>query len=140
MIRVSVAIVLSLMTTCLQAQWFNQRTVGIPRTANGKPDLAAPAPKTHDGKPDLSGLWTLQQTGGGMTQLKPGDIQPWAEKLSAQRLEDFGGQDSPVILCLPSGGVGGLTRFIQTPQLLVMLGEDLTYRQVFLDGRELPKD
>jgi hypothetical protein len=138
--RLSFALTLSLASVCLQAQWFKQPTVGIPRTADGKPDLAAAIPKTHDGKPDLSGLWTLQQSGGGMSQLKPAEIQPWAEKLSKQRLEDFGGPDNPNILCLPSGNIGGLTRFIQTPGLLVMLSEDLTYRTVFLDGRELPKD
>jgi len=140
MLRLSVTIALCLAATGLQAQWFNQPTMGIPRTADGKPDLTAPAPKTHDGKPDLSGLWTLTQAGGGMSQLKPADIQPWAEKLSKQREEDFGGQNSPGILCLPSGVVGGLARFVQSPQILVMLDEDLTYRQVFLDGRRLPKD
>jgi len=138
--RLSVTIVLSLAATSLQAQWFNQPTAGIPRTANGKPDLAAPVPKMHDGKPDLSGIWTIMQTGGGLSQLKPADIQPWAEALSKQRRENFGGQDGPNILCLPSGDTGGFTKFVQTPGLLVMLGEDLTYRQVFLDGRELPKD
>jgi len=139
MLRLSVTVALSLACGSLQAQWFKQPTVGIPRTADGKADLAAPAPKAHDGKPDLSGLWTLQQAGGGMSQLKPADIQPWAAELSKQRIEDLG-NDSPGIACLPSGVVGGLARFVQTPQLLVMLGEDLTYRQVFLDGRELPKD
>jgi hypothetical protein len=138
--RLSVTIALSLACGSLQAQWINQPTVGIPRTADGKPDLKAPTPKTRDGKPDLSGLWTVQQTGGGISQLKPADIQPWATALSKQREEDFGGQNSPGIQCLPSGGIGGLTRFVQSPQILVMLSEDLTYRQVFLDGRELPKD
>ena len=38
------------------AQWLTQPTVGIPRTADGKPNLLAPAPRTPDGKPDLSGL------------------------------------------------------------------------------------
>ena len=28
------------------AQWLKQPTKGIPRTADGKPDLAAPAPRT----------------------------------------------------------------------------------------------
>ncbi|HEV3333385.1 MAG TPA: DUF3471 domain-containing protein [Bryobacteraceae bacterium] len=140
MTRLSFAISLSLACGCLQAQWFKQPTVGIPRTPDGKPNLTATVPKAQDGKPDLSGVWTLQQTGGGMSQLKPADIQPWAEALSKQRQEDFGGPNNPNILCLPSGNVGGLARFIQTPGLLVMLGEDLVYRQVFLDGRELPKD
>src|SRR5450755_938658 len=43
----------------LPAQWLNQPTAGIPRTADGKPNLAASAPKASDGKPDLSGLWRL---------------------------------------------------------------------------------
>ena len=38
-------------------QWLTQPTVGIPRTADGKPNLAAAVPRTPDGKPDLSGLW-----------------------------------------------------------------------------------
>jgi hypothetical protein len=41
----------------LPAQWFHYPTPGVPRLANGKPDLNAPAPKTADGKPDLSGIW-----------------------------------------------------------------------------------
>ena len=36
--------------------------------------------------------------------------------------------------------VAGLVKFVQAPGLLVILAEDLEYRQVFLDGRELPKD
>jgi len=42
---------------------------------------------------------------------------------------------------MPSEGfiAVGLTKIVQTPALMVMLSEDLTYRQIFLDGRELPK-
>src|SRR3954452_23470369 len=39
------------------AQWLNGPTPGIPRLADGKPDLNAPAPRASDGKPDLSGVW-----------------------------------------------------------------------------------
>src|SRR4029079_14566034 len=39
------------------AQWIDFPTPGIPRLADGKPNLAGPAPRTHDGKPDLSGIW-----------------------------------------------------------------------------------
>jgi hypothetical protein len=38
-------------------QWVNVPLPGIPRTADGKPNLAAPAPRATDGKPDLSGIW-----------------------------------------------------------------------------------
>src|SRR5687768_7258766 len=39
------------------AQWHGYPTPGIPRLADGRPNLAAPAPRTSDGKPDLSGIW-----------------------------------------------------------------------------------
>ena len=45
----------------LMAQWLNFPGKGVPRLANGKPDLSAPAPKTADGKPDLSGIWKLDR-------------------------------------------------------------------------------
>jgi len=123
-----------------QAQWIDEPTRGIPRTADGKPDLAAPTPRTADGKPDLSGIWTLLTPSGGVTQLKPSEIKPWAEEVHKQRLAELS-QNSPGTQCLP-GSVAdqGLTKIVQTPGLIVMLHEDLTYRQVFLDGRALPQD
>src|SRR5207344_74927 len=43
--------------TGTDAQWLKLPTPGLPRTADGKPDLTAPARRTPDGKPDLSGTW-----------------------------------------------------------------------------------
>ena len=42
------------------AQWLNYPDPRIPRTADGKPALAAPAPRAFDGKPDLSGVWHVE--------------------------------------------------------------------------------
>ena len=53
------AFVLTALVTPLEAQWINYLTAGIPRTADGKPNLTAPAPRTADGKPDLTGLWEV---------------------------------------------------------------------------------
>ena len=39
------------------AQWLEYPTPGVPRTADGKPDMTAPTPRTADGKPDFSGMW-----------------------------------------------------------------------------------
>lgn len=41
----------------LLAQWPRYQMRNIPKTADGKLDLNAPAPRTADGKPDLSGVW-----------------------------------------------------------------------------------
>jgi hypothetical protein len=74
---------------------------------------------------------------GGISQLKPSEMKPWAEALHKENL----GSDSPGTQCLPQGFIGvGLTKIVQTPALIVMLSEDLTYRQIFLDGRQLPKN
>src|SRR6202051_3327760 len=60
---IATLVTLTLLAPATPAQWINYPTPGIPRTADGKPDLAAPAPRTADGKPDLSGLW--QPASGG---------------------------------------------------------------------------
>jgi hypothetical protein len=41
----------------LTAQWLHYPTAEVPKTRDGKPNLAAPAPRTSDRKPDLTGMW-----------------------------------------------------------------------------------
>jgi len=133
----------------VSAQWLKVPTPGIPRTANGKVDLSAPAPKTADGKTDFSGLWNpdtrlLQDIAA---DIKPSAIpfQPWAEKVFKDRANGNKGQDDPAARCIP--GMPKLNvlpypyKIIQIPGELVMLFEGFTtFRQIFLDGREFPKD
>src|SRR5258708_11713838 len=57
--RIAVGIVVCALSSPLSAQWLDYPTPGIPRLADGKPNLTAPAPRTSDGKPDLSGIWGL---------------------------------------------------------------------------------
>src|ERR1700704_519099 len=137
-----------LMTVPLAAQWLTQPTPGIPRTADGKPNLAAPAPRAVDGKPDLSGLWfkiSPKYSRNVAADLKPEDIQPWARALVEQRTEDLG-KDYMNVKGLPLGpgyaisaeSTGAeMMKIVQTPGLILMLNPDLTYRQIFLDGRAL---
>jgi hypothetical protein len=136
--RIVMAAAFCLLPVTLGAQWLNFRQPGIPRTPDGKPDLTAPAPRSPDGKPDLSGIWAITKKEGGFSQLKPSEIKPWALKVAKERGETLF-KDGPVITCLPDAEPGA-TKIVQTPGLIVMLRESLTYRQVFLDGRELPKD
>ena len=149
--RIALAAALGLLPASLAAQWLHLPTPGIPRTAAGKPDLSAPAPREADGHPDFTGLWAMPlDTAIGniavrnVGDLKPADIQPWAQALIRQRSENFG-KDNPRYKCLPEGpgystGAGGLKKFVQTPTMLIILNEDLTYRQIFMDGRALEPD
>ena len=145
---VIVAVLTSLLSTAAAAQWLNHPTPGIPRLPDGKPNLLAPAPRTADGKPDLTGIWG----GAGplyrfniAQDLKPEDIQPWAEALFLQRVRDSR-KDSPLARCLPVSvpfhNFFNLTRIVQTPALIVMLYEspNSPHRTIFTDGRQLPKD
>lgn len=134
-----------------RAQWIDFPTPGIPRLADGKPNLAAPAPRTADGKPDLSGIWRAGRAGeygydyDVTKNLKSGDVQPWAEAVRLKRVQDFR-KDSPLASCMPVSvpflNFRGLSRIVQTPGLIVILYEspNSPHRTIFTDGRSLPKD
>jgi hypothetical protein len=133
----------------LAAQWPNSPTPGIPRTPDGKPSLSAPAPRAPDGKPDLSGVWRTRQSSYLFyitSDLKPGEILPWAAALYQQQADNFR-KDSDGIKCLPPGPKAGISggglpaKIVQTPGLVIILYEYQTiYRQIFTDGRKLPED
>ena len=145
-----VAALSSLLSAPVAAQWIKFPTPGIPRLPDGKPNPSAPAPRTAEGKPDLSGIWrsggTRHRYDYDVAQdLKPEEIQPWAEALRLQRVQDFR-KDSPLARCLPVSlpflNSRGLARIVQTPALIVVLHEspNSPHRTIFTDGRELPKD
>jgi len=143
--RVVIVTVLAIACSATRAaaQWLNTPTAGIPRTADGKPNLTAPAPRTPDGKPDLSGLWMMSGLGHA-TNITDVEMLPWAQKVFQQRLETYGHED-PAVTCLPEGprtSLAGLDpiRIIQTPAMVVILYEGGPARQIFTDGRALPKD
>jgi len=114
------------------AQWPAYPTPGVPKTADGKPDLSGPVPRTADGKPDLSGVWQYSRPPGTpgptpatqatstSTELVPLAVrlsqfwnlgasfpdglpfQPWAAELHRQRVAS-NSKDNPDAHCLPLG-------------------------------------
>ena len=57
---VTTAIFLVMAGAPVLGQWIHVTLPDTPRTADGKPNLSAPAPKTPDGKPDFSGIWQVR--------------------------------------------------------------------------------
>jgi hypothetical protein len=147
----------------LAAQWTNPPASTVPTNRDGSPNLNAPPPRTAEGKPDLSGVWRPERNqkcppdgcpdnqmseqfldlGWGLKDGLP--YQPWAAELVRRRMARSG-QDDPTSHCFPGGIVRLHTyptfnKIVQTPKLIVVLSErELTYRQIFLDGRALPDD
>jgi hypothetical protein len=144
-----VLVALFLFAAAAHAQWLKYPTPEVPRTPDGKPNLAAPAPKNADGKPDLSGVWVTQPgyTRDIAKDLKPGEVsfQPWAETLYKHRVSNEGKED-PQAYCVLSGVprenvVPYPLKILNSKGVMVILYEALhSYRQIFMDGRALPKD
>jgi hypothetical protein len=147
---IAFAIVGLMMAAAPHAQWLRIPTAGIPRTPDGRPNLAAPAPRTSDGHSSLAGLWrpSSRVIGDITVGMKRGDtvpFRPWAEALFKERVAN-NAKDDPTSNCI----VGGVPRsdfvpypfkILETPGIVVILYEAIhSYRQIFTDGRSLPKD
>jgi hypothetical protein len=130
--------------------WLDVPADTVPRTADGAPDLTAPAPRLADGRVDLSGLWEPNATySRDLTeQLISGEVpfQPWAKALADARADGSQSRDDPPAQCLPQGvprlgGAPAPWKIVQTPSLIVVVYEAFSlWRQVFLDGRRLADD
>jgi len=136
------------------AQWFDYPSKGIPRTPDGKADLNAPAPKTPDGKPDLSGICLGDQwSPAGRRPSPPGagrgegapEMLPWAQKVFDERRANSL-RDDPEARCMPQGVPKASTlpypfEIVNAGNKVLILFEMYSLRrQIFTDGRELPKE
>jgi hypothetical protein len=150
-LQVSIATMamLFVMAGSASAQWLNLPLPGTPRTPDGKPNLTAATTRTADGKPDLSGIWHAE-AGRYLDNLAGEGVEvpmhPWAAALYKQRLETLG-RDKPQLHCMPHGVPDAMLvsnipfKIVQTPGELMVLYEEFNqYRQIFTDGRSLPKD
>jgi hypothetical protein len=152
------------MSVMLAAQWPSYPAAGLPRGADGRVTLTAPAPRTPDGKPDLSGVWNYAGVlgfRGGPPPPPPGTppqatfwnieagikeglpFTPYGAELRKQRMAG-NSKDNPDAACLPMGYMQSHThsqprKLIQQPNLIVIMYEaNAGTRQIFLDGRPAP--
>jgi hypothetical protein len=96
-------------------------------------------PRMPGGKPDLSGVWLPSfPTDNGNPELLASSAALLKERQANH------GKDIPSSRCLPLGVVMSTFlfpyEFVQTGKLLVMMYEGEFPRQIFLDGRQHPKD
>jgi len=149
----SIAVLNLALAATVDAQWLNYPSPGLPRLADGKPNLAAPVQRTPEGKPDLSGIWAkdtanfLDYFYDLAKDLKPGDVvmTAWAQAIAQQR-EARRHIDDPWGYCaappgVPRVDVAGVFKILQTPAVTGLLYELDTggvFRQVMTDGRPLP--
>jgi hypothetical protein len=133
-----------------------------PRTADGHPDLSGvwqymrppnapppppPAPLAPGAQPDIipPGVRTSQFWNLGASFKDGLPFQPWAAELHRQRAAS-NSIDNPDAHCLPIGVMqlhthGQPRKMIQTPNVTVIMYEaNSGLRQIFTDGRPLPKD
>src|SRR6266550_6600490 len=134
-----------------QAQWIKLPLPDTPRTADGKPNLSAPAPRASDGHPDLSGIWISRRqytnpmgrglerymTPGSKAPMLPGTAKFYAE------ITAHGDAADPSERCLPDGVPNHMIplpiKIVQTPAVILTLYEEFAvFRQIFTDGRKLP--
>ena len=136
-------------------------TARAPRLANGKPDLSGlwmtaepnrgngrgtqPPAKVPDEAGDQRNITASRQMRDIGVDIGGLPYQPWLIPIVKERTANEA-IDDPHIRCLPDNflrayGLPHLLKFVHTPQLLLVLNEmNAGYRQVFTDGRPLPKD
>lgn len=145
-----IPIFLLLLAAPVAAQWRNLPTKGIPRNADGKPNLTAPAPRTG-GHPDLSGIWEPAENKyvrDIAADLKPDPVPylPWAKALFDKRATGALSREDPDANCLPQGvpkidAAPAPWKVVQNSGSIVIIYEAFNlWRQIFMDGRELEKD
>jgi hypothetical protein len=155
------ALIITVLSVSVSAQWPRREPPGVPKGADGRVNLVAPAPRAPDGKPDLGGIWEVSPRREAPGSAPPGrpplavfanigvnfpeglPFQPWAAELSRKRVANqrF---DNPDALCLPQGPLQyhldpQPREIIHTPRkTLIVYESNYGLRTIYTDGRRLP--
>ena len=149
-------------------QWLKLPTQGVPRNADGSPNLKAPTPRLPDGKPDFSAFGTPRT--GARVCPAPANSSPATASSAPRSCRASSALTCPAACPISLGrsscgtsaprttpattrtcaacptirrhwNLPHLTRAIHTPKLLALLYEvNAMYRQIDIDGRALPED
>lgn len=145
-----------------QAQWQRVRDASLQWSADGRPNLSAPAPRVN-GAPDLSGVWQPdgEPLPAGIEAIETdlrfpkhminvgADLeggQPPMRPAAAEILKARGSIEHPGAYCKPTGvpNVDAIVlpyKIVQTPKLvLVLYEENQVFRQIFVDERKPIED
>jgi len=163
-------VVLTGTALCAQAQWLNHPIPGTPRTRDAKPNLTAPAPRVNGkpsiaGIWQIAGSSRKELEPfllpGGENGLGEDDANKYflnffsdfkfgEEPFHPAAREKFrkmlqGGEKPPSLCPPPSVPVNDLLpspfKIVETPGLVMIMYEAATtFRQIYTDGRKLPKD
>jgi len=144
------ALVVAVCVAPLAAQWRDVPLDGVPRDANGDPDMSAPAPRTPGGRPDLSGIYFPNmryfRNLAADIGIENVPMTDEARQIHAARFTGLLGYEEPDAHCLPQG-VPKINmapvpfKIVQTERLVVLVYEAFNlWRQVHLDGREFADD
>ena len=169
-VAAGLALVVAALSASLSAQW--QMPVGGAKAPAAQPNMTGPVPRTAEGKPDLAGVWANPWAtagrggrGAGTAPEKVGldgipeasfgnvgvgfkdglPLQPWAADLLKKRMAD-NSKDNPDAHCLPMGFLQfhehpQFRKMIQAPGMMLIIYEaNYGLRQIFMDGRSPVKD
>ena len=153
--------VVAMAPRAVSAQWLDYPTAGVPRTPDGKPNLSAPTPRLASGRPDFSGMWgwetrancgarcndfqisrefmNIAATLRGGPPYRPGVADLVKTRTAAQ-------DEDPNVHCMPRGAPRIWTDdyykriFMTADRMIILTERNMQYRQIFTDGRPLPKD
>jgi hypothetical protein len=163
-------VLVAAMLGCVEGQSLNYRDPGIPRSRDGRPILSASAPRMNGKpdlsglwqaertpvsefvrvlgpglpgiQPDLNDI--TKHVLNVLWDINPGELlRPEAAALTEQRQKS--GRDFQTAYCMPSSIPAAMLvmnfKMVQAPrEIVVLAGNGDPPRQIYIDGRSLPKD